>query len=95
MTDVTVIEETAVKRTRTPNPFTAWKKAATALAKAKKASARADALAEEAQKAADKAAKAKEELPDLLKAEQEAYAALQSEVEGNQVDTDSLAEDAE
>lgn len=92
------MSETVVKRTRKPNKYTAWSKAADAAAKAQSAAARADGLAERAAEAAEKAeaaaakaAKAKEQLPALVEAEQVAYSELQAELNARPTDTDELA----
>lgn len=66
------------KRTRKPNPYTAYAKAHAAAEKARKAASRAEALAAAAKEAADKASVLASALPELEAAEKEAYEALQA-----------------
>lgn len=70
-------EQQTEKRTRKPNPYTAYAKAHTAAEKARRAAARAEALAAAAKEAADKASALADKLPELERAEKEAYDNLQ------------------
>lgn len=77
-------------RTRTPNPFTAYKKAKAAADKARKAAGRAVDLEERARIAKEKADVLVAEKDELEQAEADAYDALQAALNDLNTDTDVL-----
>jgi hypothetical protein len=77
-------------KTRTPNPFTAYKKAKAAADRARKAAGRAVELEEKARVAAERAAALTALKDELEEEEGNAYDALQAALADLNTDTDSL-----